>query len=91
MANTYDIGDQVRLSVAFTNSAGVATDPTTVTITIRKPDQTTSTPTALTSATGTWYTDVTLDQTGNWYYRFAGTGALVAAEEGEFYVRVRRA
>lgn len=89
---TYDIGDEVRLSVAFTDAAGAAADPTTVTCTVRKPDGSTLTPTATsTGSTGAYRADIQPDQTGNWYYRFAGTGALVAAEEGQFYVRTRRA
>lgn len=93
---TYDIGDQVRLTATLTDLDGTATDPTAVTLTVRKPDLTATDHTyasgALTkSGTGVYYRDVTLDQSGNWYYRFAGTGALVVAEEGEFYVRTRRA
>ena len=44
MANAYDIGDLVRVSVVFKDSSGVDADPTAVTLTIRKPDLTTSTP-----------------------------------------------
>lgn len=87
---TYDIGDEVRLSVAFTDADGVAADPTTVTCTVRKPDGSTLTPSA-TGSSGSYHADIQPDQTGNWHYRFAGTGALVAAEEGQFYVRVRKA
>lgn len=34
--NSYDKGDLVRLTATFTNSAGVATDPTAVRDFIRK-------------------------------------------------------
>lgn len=91
MAATYDIGDRVRITASFVNSAGTPTNPTAVTVTVRKPDGQTVSPTASSSVTGTWEADVDPDQHGNWFYRFAGTGALVVAEESQFYVRPRRA
>lgn len=39
---------------------------------------------------GVYHANITADQSGHWYYRWAGTGALVVAEEGQFYVRQRR-
>ena len=37
-------------------------------------------------ATGIYYQDVTLDDTGIWYYRFEGSGAVVSADEGQLIV-----
>lgn len=88
--NKYDIGDQVRLSVAVTNSAGTATSPTTVTCTVRKPDASSASLSVVNDSIGNYHADVTPDQVGQWDYRWAGTGALVVAEEGSFYVRVRK-
>lgn len=93
---TYDVGDQVRLTATLTDLSGTATDPTAVTLTVRKPDQTATDYTyaagqVTRSGTGVYYRDVDIDQAGEWNYRFAGTGALVVAEEGRFYVRQRRA
>lgn len=82
--------------VAFT-TGGAATDPTTVTLTIVKPDQTVlvygwptagATGTLTRESAGRFYAEVTYDQSGSWTYRLEGTGAVVAAEEGR--VRVSR-
>jgi hypothetical protein len=91
MANIYDIGDKVRISCAFT-SAGVATDPTAIVCKVKKPDGTITTATYALSqvskaSTGNYYYDFTIDQVGSHWYRFAGTGTVVAAAEGEFLVR----
>lgn len=87
----FDVGDQVRIAADFTNLAGIAADPTSVTLTVRSPNQTVTTVSGVVnSAVGSYYGDVTLDQVGEWNYRWVGTGALVVAEEGSFYVRVRK-
>jgi hypothetical protein len=88
--NKYDIGDQVHLTVVFTNSSGVATSPTTVTCTVQPPSGPTQSLTAVNDSTGNYHADVSPDQSGEWDYRWAGTGALVVAEEGSFYVRERK-
>lgn len=95
MATTYDKGDLVRLSVAFVNSAGTATDPTTVTLKVKTPAGAISTYTyALSqvtkSATGSYYKDVSLNVSGRWWYRWEGTGAVETAEEGWLEVREQR-
>lgn len=102
---TADRGDLVRIGnhsgddrAAFVAaSTGAATDPTDVTLQVRRPDGTTTTyrwPTpgagesALTrEGTGRFYADVSLTQSGTWTYRLAGTGAVQTAEEGSLYVR----
>jgi hypothetical protein len=100
MIHSYDVGDRVRLGNHSTNTAtgpfttvgGAVTDPTTITLTVQKPD---TTETAYTYAlatlskesTGRYYVDVTLDQAGLWSYRLAGTGAVIAVEEAQLHVR----
>ena len=37
MANIYDTGDKVKLKVVFTDEAGTAVDPTTVTAKVKDP------------------------------------------------------
>lgn len=107
---TYDIGDKVRIGNhlgsnddgntrdAFTNVSGVATDPSAVTLRVRKrPSGTThiySWPSAgadgtLTKeATGRFYFDVsfTTGDDGRWAWRIEGTGTVTAADEGEFTI-----
>lgn len=87
---TYDIGDEVRMTATFTDLDGNNADPTTVTCTVEDPDGTTSTPTVQNPNVGVYYADISPDQAGKWWFRFDGTGALVAAEEGSFAVRKRQ-
>ena len=93
MTTTYDYGDQVRVTCTFTNLAGSAADPTGITFKWRTPAGTTSSyvygtdAELVKSATGIYYVDLTLNVEGTWYYRFEGTGALVAADEGHLLVK----
>jgi hypothetical protein len=90
MPSTYDVGDLVRATATFTSLTGALTDPTTVVCTVKHPDASVTTSSNTKSSTGVYYSDITIDADGWWYYRFAGTGTLVAAEEGSFFVRVRK-
>lgn len=91
--NTYDIGDLVRLSVTFTDSKGTATDPTVITVRYRDPagletELNYGEDAALVrDDTGDYYTDLIVDRAGQWQYRFAATGTVTAAVEGQFTVR----
>jgi len=92
--NTYDPGDSVRLSVAIVNSAGTATDPTTLTLTVKPGD---GTAVSYTYAAG----EITKDSVGNYhkdytvpsgtggtvYYKFTATGTAIGMEPGSFAVR----
>jgi len=81
-----DVGDLVTLRVTFT-TAGVLTSPTTVTLTVRMPDGTTSTPTPTLESVGVYAYNLLLSASGAWHYRWAATGAVQAAEEDRLYVR----
>lgn len=86
----YDIGDEVVFYVDFTDTAGAAANPTTVTLKVMKPDGTTNTYTGGTVSNptvGRFEKPVVLDQEGRWWYRFEGTGAV--AISAERYVQVR--
>lgn len=85
--NTYDKGDQVRLIGTFKDITGSVTDPTVVTVRVKNPLGTVTTPAATQESPGVYHVDVTLDESGTWWYRFEGTGAVVAAEETAFNVR----
>lgn len=92
MSNAYDVGDAIRLSVAFTNSAGSAVDPGAVALKVRNPAGTVTTYTyalgdLTKSGTGAYYRDIDLDTAGEWAYRWAGTTSNKAATEAEFTVR----
>ena len=85
--SNYVKGDLVRLSAVFT-VAGVATDPTTVTCTVRDPSGTETTPATTKDSVGNYHVDVDLTaaKSGVWQYEFLGTGACQAAMTGEFFV-----
>ena len=91
--NRYILGNSIRMSAAFTNG-GAATDPTGITFKIRSPmngtitSYTYGTDAALVKdSTGNYHVDHTPTAAGSHYYRFAGTGAVIAADEGEFEIR----
>lgn len=83
---TLHIGDLYRVTATFKNTAGTPTNPTTVVFRLRKPDGVETTPAAVSDGAGVYYYDIAIDQVGAWGYAFVGTGAVTAAEPGEFYV-----
>jgi hypothetical protein len=90
----YDIGDAVRVSGAFADASGVATDPTTLTLIVLEPSAT-ETPyvygedaEVVRDSAGAFHFDLTLTAAGTWLYRWVATGAVTAAVEG--FVKVRQ-
>lgn len=94
--NSYVYQTEVRLTSAFSVN-GIATDPTTVTLKIKKPDGTV--------VTFTYPASIAKDSVGNYHYdympptiaadpsaigkytwRWDGTGTVKAADEGSFKV-----
>lgn len=90
MMSAYDKGQTVQLGTAFTDTAGAAANPSTVTCKVEKPDGTETTyatPTILNPSTGTFTLVITVDQSGMWTYRWTGTtGTAVAVDEQQFHV-----
>ena len=92
--SSYDIGDQRRLTVTFTDINDVDADPTAIHFIMNEPDgvQTShaygdSPAVLIKSAVGIYYVDWLITKQGRHHYKFTGTGAVVAAESGEFYAR----
>lgn len=87
-----DVGDVVRIQATFRDIDGVARDPTTVTLRVRKPSGTVTTPAVShpTPGSGVYYADVSLDEAGVWRYEWTTTGNPTVAEGGEFYVYASR-
>ena len=83
-----DRDDLVRATATFANSAGTATDPTTVTVYVKNPAGTLSTyiygtdAEVVKSATGIFYIDVDCNKAGEWHVRFKGTGAVAQTVRG---------
>ena len=94
--SVYDIGDLVRCTVVFA-VAGVGTNPTAITFTHLSPD---GTATVLVSGVdaalvddagdGNYHVDLAPTISGTWHYEWKGTGAVVSAAEGTFFVRESR-
>lgn len=87
----YDVGDSCR-TTAFFKVSGVLSDPTEVTLRYKAPDGTTAyfttpDPRIVQDATGTYHADIHLNASGDWWYRWEGTGAVTAAREKRLSVR----
>lgn len=85
-------GDTVRLSASFVDSAGVAADPTTVTLTLSvngvESTLTHGASATVKDAVGLYHYDYLVPTAESFYeiiYRWAGTGAVTSAQEGMFY------
>ena len=93
---TYDVGDRVRVTATFTNElTGAPMDPSVITLTIKPPRLPATVHQygivgsgIVREALGVYYIDQDITVHGSWYYRWTGAGALVAAEESHFFVRV---
>jgi len=85
----HDIGDKVQVRATFTLD-GVTVTPTTVTCTVRAPSGDEQTLTVSGPSGGTYLAELEPDEEGTWWYRFAGSGGYIAAEEGVFSIRHRR-
>ena len=91
--NVYQVGDLVRISAAFTNEAGAAADPTTVSLLVKLRYVIGATATTYTypatvtkDSTGNYHVDFAPTTEGIWDYRWIGTGVVTAACEGAFNV-----
>lgn len=90
--NQYQPGDAVRCSVEFRNLDGTLADPSTVVAKYRNGTGAVTTKTygsdaeVVRDATGLYHIDISPDAAGTWYYRFAGTGTVIAAVERSFRV-----
>lgn len=88
----FDIGDLVRYSVAFTDAAGIAADPTTVTFQLTLVGGTpanytiSSSPAIVKDSTGAYHIDVAAVAAGNYGYRWLGVGTVQAAVEGNLTI-----
>ena len=85
----YDVGDSVKLIAEFENDVPEPADPDAITGTVRSPS---GTETGYTNADfehgalGEYVLRVIATESGTWTWRIAGSGAVTAAREGQFYV-----
>jgi hypothetical protein len=90
MPNLYDIGDSVRVRGIFTVT-GTPTDPDIVDLRVRDPSGNISSfslagGTVTKQSDGNFYRDIFLDEAGQWWYEFFGSGTVLAADEGYLIV-----
>ena len=101
----YHVGDNVRIwgtfkAASWSVTAGVPSaayalaDPTTVTLTVRTPSGVSTSYTyALSEVTrhglGVFYKELALAESGTYRYKWASTGAVVAATDGAFRVEIQ--
>ncbi len=86
MPSTYDKGDLLRVDAKFTNQAGTAVDPTTVTFKTLANQATTSyvygvAANVYKDSVGNYHADISLTTVGTWYVRVESTGTGQAAAE----------
>jgi hypothetical protein len=92
MANTYAYRSKVRLSVAFTDSDGMAVDPANVYCQVKPLSSTTTTYTygvddeLVRDSVGNYHLDIDCNAVGNWYYAWYATGDGQAADESYIIV-----
>jgi hypothetical protein len=93
-ANTYDLGDLVRVEASFSDALlGGAIDPDVVKLSVKAPGAETVTYTYDDDATivrdelGEFYAHIDANATGTWFYRWWSTGDGQAAIEKRFQVR----
>jgi hypothetical protein len=83
---SYTPGQLVHLTAAFKVS-GVATDPTTIVLTIKDPAGTITTPTVpAKDSVGNYHYDLPVTLAGTWWHTWAGTGACQASQQAAFDV-----
>jgi hypothetical protein len=93
MANSYHIGQVVRLTATFTDTGGNFADPTRVTFTVEDPsgnnstEWSTSTGLVAHPSTGVYTLDVPVDEAGTWPYKVNSTGGVTTASETYFRVQ----
>lgn len=91
--NSYDVGDQVRLTVTISDADGRTVDPTVLACLYRDPagvvtELTYGEDEALTrDDQGSYYVDLVANRPGVWVYRWECSGTVTAATEGQFTVR----
>jgi hypothetical protein len=90
--NVYSKDTLVRVNVTFALS-NVNTDPSVVTAYYKSPTGVITTlvygvdNALIKDAAGQYHVDILAQIVGNWFYRFEGSGTLIAANESEFVIQ----
>lgn len=89
----YHLDNVGRLACTFATPAGVAVDPTTVSLTVKTPTTETTyvygeDAEMQRSEAGSYFADIDLDEEGQWWYRWHSTGSGKAADENPLFVEL---
>jgi hypothetical protein len=91
-ANTYIIGNGVKLLCTFRDYAAALADPAAVTCKIKQPDETVvqydygTDAELVRDSLGIYYVEFLPSQSGAYCWRFEGTGNVTCAEEAHFTI-----
>jgi len=91
-----NIGDVRRMTVSYQENDLTYHDPTTITLHIVAPSGTSTTyvygtdSELVQDATGQYYADYLIDESGIWRYQWVSTGTLPSMEEGSWPVVTSR-
>lgn len=88
--SSYDIGDVAGLRMTLRDpETGQLANTGSVTLVVRHPDLSETTPAIANPSTGVYTANVPVDAAGTWRYEFTGTGDIEASESGAFVVKAR--
>lgn len=92
---TYDLGDRRKLIVEVRNEDGDLADPNELSFMMREPDNELTVfdlddPELVNDSVGIYHVYWDCVQFGRHYWRYAATGAIAAAEESVFNIRVSK-
>lgn len=91
--NVHDVGDLVRVTGTFTDSADLPADPTALSFAFKDPSGSVTTYVFPTDAqlvkdsVGIYHVDVDVVEPGDWHYRWISTGAGQGAQIGQFMAK----
>lgn len=90
--SNFDIGNIVRLSVAFTDSNNAPVDPGAISLNIRPISTYTYVDNdIIRDGAGLYHYDYTPSAPGLYYYRYIGTDGATAASDGQFGITASQA
>lgn len=91
--SVYDIGDNVKVTGAFTDANDDPADPSGVQFAYEDPSGNVTTlvygvdAAVVKNSTGSYYVEIEVDEAGDWHYRWIGTGTGKGAQIGQFAVQ----
>lgn len=92
--NSYDRGDKVKVTATFTNLSGAYIDPGSIYVQYVTPAGVATNlsypSTVSRTSSGIYYADISVDQTGEYWYRVHASGVGQSAAEGGFTVKRSR-